>query len=237
MLGTRQVTFAVIATSLTLIAVFVPISFMEGQVGRLFTEFGFVLAAAVVISTLVALSLCPALCTKLLRSSAERGRAARLVEAGLARVTRGYRALLGRALDAPLVVLLVAALVGGTSFALYRVLPKELTPGEDRGVFFIPVTAPQGATVGYTDGETKKVEAIVSPLLERGVAERVFAIVGRRNEPHRAFVVVRLAHWDERLEGQADLARSLSPELGEISGARASPVSPAGLGLRGNRTP
>jgi multidrug efflux pump len=173
----------------------------------------------------------------LLKSSAERGRAARLVEAGLGRVTRGYRSLLGRALDAPLVVLLVAALVGGTSFALYQLLPKELTPGEDRGVFFIPVTAPQGATVGYTDVETRKVETIVGPLLERGVAERVFAIVGRRNEPHRAFVVVRLAHWDERAEGQADLARSLLPALGEISGARAFPVSPAGLGLRGNRTP
>ena len=94
-LGTRQVTFAVIATSLTLIAVFVPISFLEGQVGRLFTEFGFVLAVAVAISMLVALTLCPVLCTKLLKGREGRGAAARLLERGLGAATRGYRALLG----------------------------------------------------------------------------------------------------------------------------------------------
>ena len=154
-LGTRQVTFAVIATSLTLIAVFVPISFLEGQVGRLFSEFGFALAAAVAISMLVALTLCPVLCTKLLRGSESRGVAARLVERGLRSATRGYRALLARALDAPFLVLLAAALVGAASVTLYRAMPQELVPTEDRGVFFVSVTAPQGATVDYTDVEAR----------------------------------------------------------------------------------
>ena len=104
-------------------------------------------------------------------------------------------------------------------------------------MFFIPVTAPQGATVAYTDAETRKVEQIVDPLRSSGEAARIFAIVGRSNEPHQAFVVVRLADWGERARPQQDIVRSLIPELGQISGARAFPVNPAGLGLRGSRTP
>ncbi|MGH6899358.1 MAG: efflux RND transporter permease subunit [Geminicoccaceae bacterium] len=236
-LGTRQVTFAVIATSLTLIAVFVPLSFLEGQVGRLFTEFGFVLAAAVAISTLVALTLCPALCTKLLKGSQQRGAAARLLERGLRAATRGYRALLEGCLDAPLLVLLVALVVGAGSFVLYRDLPQELVPSEDRGVFFIPITAPQGATVGYTDPQVREVEAIVRPLVDRGEADRIFAIVGRRGQGHRAFVVARLVDWTERTRDQQDIVQSLVPELSALSGVRAFPVSPAGLNLRGSTAP
>ncbi len=235
-LGARQVTFAILATSATLIAVFVPISFLEGNVGRLFTEFGFVLAAAVAISTLVALTLCPALCTKLLKSGEPRG-AARLLEQGLGLVTRGYRALLARALDAGLLVLLAAVLIALGSVVLYRALPQELTPAEDRGVFFVPVTAPQGATVAYTDQEARQIEEILQPLRENGAAERIFAIVGPGGQPHRAFVVVRLAEWGAREQSQQDYVRDLIPEMNEISGVRAFPVNPAGLGQRGSRTP
>jgi multidrug efflux pump len=236
-LGTRQVTFAVIATSLTLIAVFVPLSFLEGNVGRLFGEFGFVLAAAVAISTIVALSLCPALCTKLLRGGEARGRAARLVDRGLGIVVRGYRTLLARTLEAPVLVLLIAFVISAASFALYQALPKELTPPEDRGVFFVSVSAPQGATVNYTDAETNKVEAIFSPLLDTGVAERIFAVVGMRNQPHRAFVVVRMADWDQRDQTPQMLTRAAFPKLSALPGVRAIAVTPAGLGLRGSRTP
>jgi multidrug efflux pump len=236
-LGTRQVTFAVIATSLTLIAVFVPISFLEGQAGRLFTEFGFVLAVAVAISMLVALTLCPALCTKLLRSAEGRGAGARLVGRMLGLATSGYRALLARALDAPLLVLLVAALVAGASFGLYRALPQELTPSEDRGVFFVSVHAPQGATVAYTDSQARLVETILQPLRTSDEAARIFTIVGSGGQPHQGFVVARLVDWSDRKRSQQAIVRSLVPELAALAGARASPSSPAGLGLRGNRTP
>jgi multidrug efflux pump len=236
-LGTRQVTFAVIATSLTLIAVFVPLSFLEGQVGRLFTEFGFVLAAAVAISTLVSLSLCPVLCTMLLKGGEGRGAAARLVERGLRGATRGYRALLARALDAPVLVLLIAALVGGASVTLYRAMPQELVPTEDRGVFFVSLTAPQGATVAYTDDEARQVEEVIQPLRASGEAARIFAVVGMRDQPHRAFVVARLTDWSERERSQQAIVREITPELMALPGARAFPSSPAGLGLRGSRTP
>jgi multidrug efflux pump len=236
-LGSRQVTFAVIATSITLIAVFVPISFLQGDVGRLFTEFGFVLAAAVAISTFVALSLCPALCTKLLRGGRRRGVGERLLKYAFDALARGYRAVLARTLDAPVVVLLVAVLVGGASLWLYRSLPQELTPPEDRGVFFVPVVSPQGATVTYTDSQVRQVEEMLRPLRESGEVARVYAIVGSRNRPHYAFVVARLAAWDERARDQQTITRVLGPGLRDIPGIRAFPVNPAGLGLRGNRTP
>ncbi|HEX5079742.1 MAG TPA: efflux RND transporter permease subunit [Geminicoccaceae bacterium] len=236
-LGTRQVTFAVIATSLTLIAVFIPLSFLEGEIGRLFIEFGFVLAASVAISMLVALSLCPALCAKLLQGGEARGRAARLVERGLAACIRGYRSLLGRTLEAPLLVLLVALVISGASVALYEVLPKELVPPEDRGVFSVSITAPQGSTVAYTDAEARRVEAMLRPLRESGVADRLFAIVGMRGNGHRAFVVARLADWEAREQTPQQLTGALYPELSALPGARVGASSPAGLGVRGSRTP
>lgn len=232
-LGARQVTFAVIATSVTLIAVFVPLSFMEGQIGRLFTEFGIVLAIAVVISTLVALSLCPMLCTKWLAPAAGRGGRYKGVEklGGL------YRRLLAASLEAPLIVLTIALLVGSATYWLYLIQPKELAPTEDRGVFFVSIGGPQGATAAYTDGETKKVEAIIQPLLDDGTAKRTFAIVGRRSSPHRSFVVVRLEDWAERDVDVQSVSRSLMPELSKLNGIRAVAITPSGLGLRGSRTP
>ena len=173
-LGTRQVTFAVIATSLTLIAVFVPISALEGQVGRLFAEFGLVMAAAVAISTFVALSLCPMLCSKLLRGKDKPGRIGRGAGAGLQRHGRRLSPPARPALRAPVVVLAVAGVISAGTVWLYDILPRELTPTEDRGVFFIPVTSPEGATAGYTDANIARIEEVLAPLAGfRGGAARV----------------------------------------------------------------
>ncbi|MGB0749016.1 MAG: efflux RND transporter permease subunit [Magnetospiraceae bacterium] len=235
--GSRQVLFAVVATSLTLVAVFVPISFLEGQVGRLFSEFGFVLATTVVISTFVALTLCPALSTRVLRRSANPSLPARLLESGLKGLTNGYKALLARALEAPIIVLAVGALLAGSAVYLYGLIPQELTPKEDRGVFFASVSAPQGATVEYTDAQTRQAETILQPLIEAGDARTIFSLTGRRGEPHRAFVVVRLIDWDNRERHAFDIVDSVRGKLGGITGARISAVTPTGLGLRGSRTP
>ncbi len=236
-LGTRQVTFAVIATSITLVAVFVPLSFMEGQVGRLFAEFGFVLAAAVLLSMLVALSLCPALCAMWLKGDEGRGRLGRWIHHGLDRLGQGYRRLLAMTLQAPLLVLLAAALFGAASIGLYLSLPKELTPLEDRGVIFIPVTGPQGSTVAYSDRQAQRVEQAVDPLLANGTADRIFAIVGSMNQANRSFVVMRLADWSKRDQSADAIGRSLLPELGKIASVRAFPTTPSGLGLRGSNSP
>ncbi|WP_137701750.1 efflux RND transporter permease subunit [Marimonas lutisalis] len=233
--GARQVTFAVLATSVTLIAVFVPLSFMPGQVGRLFIEFGWVMAGTVAISTFVALTACPALASKVLRRGT--GAVPEESDKPRGRLQRGYAALLRQSLRMPLVVLVLAGAVAGGAAFFYDALPRELAPREDRGVGFVPLTAPQGSTVAYTDRAAQQVEALLQPLREEGVVETVFTFTGWGNRAWRSFVVFRLAPWDEREMSASDVARSLAPKMGQVTLARGFPITPAGLGLRGNSTP
>ncbi|MEX0871159.1 MAG: efflux RND transporter permease subunit, partial [Aquisalimonadaceae bacterium] len=235
--GARQVGFAIVATTLTLVAVFVPIAFMEGNVGRLFTEFGLVLAAAVVFSSVVALTLAPMLCSRWLRPPSGAGRLFRATEIVFLRLTAGYRWLLLKALNMPLVVMAVCALVALAAVKFIEVLPEELAPVEDRGVFIIPSVAPQGSSPGYTDRNVRKVEEVVLPLLDSGEAFRVMSVVGFRNQPDRAFTIVGLTPWSERSRSQQEIVSTVFPQLLEIPGLRAFAVNPPGLGQRAFQAP
>ncbi|MGE4660846.1 MAG: efflux RND transporter permease subunit [Arenicellales bacterium] len=242
--GTRQVIFAVLATSVTLIAAFVPISLLKGQVGRLFSEFGLIMAAAVVISTFVALTLSPMMASRILKPSAPvpskdedstgSDATARLSQSAM---SRWYHTALKRAIDAPLVVIALAAVFTLGGVALYETLPRDLAPREDRGVAFIPMSAPQGSTASYTDAQARIIERQLLPFQEDGSIETVYSIVGWGNRPYQGFVVMRLAHWDEREQSQAELVRKMRPITRRLLGARAGIASPAGLGLRGSSTP
>lgn len=242
-LGARQVTFAVIATSVTLIAVFVPLSFLQGQVGRLFIEFGFVMASAVLISTFVALTACPALASKVLRgpglTSEKLLTLPRKGEAPQREgwFLQGFRKAVDFTLGVPVVILALALAVAAVGFLMYDTLPRELSPSEDRGVVFVPLSAPQGSTVAFTDSATQKVERIVQPLRESGDVETVFTYSGSWGNQNRAFVVLRLAGWAERERSHREVAAAISPKMREITSARGRPITPAGLGLRGSRTP
>ncbi|MBM3518233.1 MAG: efflux RND transporter permease subunit [Alphaproteobacteria bacterium] len=232
--GARQIAFAVVATTLVLAAVFVPISFMEGSTGRLFREFGITVAAAVLFSGLVALSLTPMLCSKLLRPVGEEGPLYRASEIGFRALHDGYRWLLQRATRMPIVVLALAAAVSGVAFELYRVLPKEVAPTEDRGVIFIPVSGPEGASLEYMRRYVLAIEGQLLPLLDTGVVERVFTILapgfGRPGQINSAFTLVRLRNWSERDVAQQALAAQLMPKLLAVPGVRAFPINPASLG-------
>ncbi|WP_372614992.1 efflux RND transporter permease subunit [Aquicoccus sp.] len=233
--GARQVTFAVLATSVTLIAVFVPLSFMPGQVGRLFIEFGWVMAGTVAFSTFVALTACPALASKVLSKGTG---ASPTDESGLrGGVQRFYAGILRRAVRMPLVVIVLGGAVTGGAVLFYDALPRELAPREDRGVGFIPLTAPQGSTLEYTDNAARQVEEILRPMRDEGVIETVFTFTGWGNRAWRSFVVFRLAPWDEREQSAADVAQRIGPKMGDLTSARGFPVTPAGLGLRGSSTP
>ncbi|MBR26905.1 MAG: multidrug transporter AcrB [Rhodobacteraceae bacterium] len=234
--GSDQVVFAVLATSITLISVFVPISFLDGQVGRLFTEFGIVMAVAVAFSTFVALTLTPVLCHRVLRQGSG-GMLERAVNRLFAAIERGYRAALRGVMGYPLVIIVVALSIAGSAAWLNEQLSRELSPREDRGVFFVAVTAPQGATVAYTDREVAEVETRLLPLLDTGDAARIFSIIGFRGETHRAFVVVRLSDWKARARTSQEIVGSLIGPVSSLPGARAFPINPSGLGLRGSRTP
>jgi multidrug efflux pump len=231
--GADQVNFAVIATTLVLISVFVPISMMQGEVGRLFSEFGIALAIAVAISGFVALTLCPVLAARLLSRDAAHGRFGRAVERVFGILGTGYRALLSRALRMPIAVLAGAAFLAAASAAFYERLPSELTPPEDRGMFIVHVTAPQGSNLATTDRAARAVEAALEPWREAGVIENTTSIVGRWGELRRAAVIARLAEWDGRDMSQAELIAEVRPKLDAIGAASIRIQTPGGLGVGG----
>jgi len=239
--GTRQVTFAVLATSITLIAVFVPVSFLGGQVGRLFSEFGLVMASAVVISTFVALTLCPMLASRILKPARKAQVSSDAVDddAAMAQSTIGrvYHALVAKAIQAPLVVIALSLVFSLAAIGFYQQLPRELAPREDRGVAFIPLTAPQGSTQSYTDQQSRIIERALKSHQENGNIQTVYTIIGWGNRPYRGFVVMRLAPWEEREQTANQIVNSIRPATRRLAGARAGVASPAGLGLRGNATP
>lgn len=234
--GAKQVAFAVIATTLTLVAVFVPISFMGGNIGRLFAEFGFTLAAAVVVSSLVALTLAPMLCSKWLRHSPESAEGHRLWAASekvLNGLTHGYERMLRFALNQP-GLLLGLGLVGLiVATAIFPRLPQELAPTEDRGVIIMPTSAPRGSTVEFTDHYVRQAEQELLPYLEDGVSNRLLSIVGFRDEEDNAFMIMGLVPWEDREIKQQQITSELRGKLSQVTGIRAIAVNPPGLGQRG----
>jgi HAE1 family hydrophobic/amphiphilic exporter-1 len=233
-IGTRQVFFAVISTTATLAAVFIPISFFPGIVGSLFAEFGFVLAFSVTLSAVIALTLSPMLASRLIGDRElhhDRNPVGRAVtEIGEAAV-RLYARILDWCLGAPVVVI-AAALVFAAGAAIgFRYLPNELTPQEDRGFIPISVNAPQGATVDYADSQMRQVEQIALPYVERGEATNLFAM--SRGGGGGGFMFLTLAPWEERSRGQAEITGELNRSLQVIPGVQIRAFGGNSLGIRG----
>ncbi len=227
--GANQVFFAVISTSATLIAVFVPLSFLQGEIGKLFSEFGVTLAIAVALSSFVALSLCPVIAARVLKPGMNDSRFARLVKRVTDGMSRGYRALLTRAIRMPVLVVGVAALMTGMSWTLYQNLPSQLTPQEDRGIFFVSISAPAGSALGLTNEAVSQVEDLIEPYREEGIVDDVIAIVGQYGETGRAFVVAIMSPWDAREVGPRDVVGELRPAFGQITLASVRSFAPSGL--------
>jgi multidrug efflux pump len=235
--GARQVAFAIIATTLTLIAVFVPIAFLEGNIGRLFTEFGFVMAAAVAFSSVVALTLAPMLCSQWLRPTAASNAFVRGSERLIAGVTRGYRWLLERTLQIPAVVLSLALVTALTAGQIFTLLPRELTPAEDRGVIIVPSNAIEGTTPAETYRSVQAIEQQLEQFREQGLANRIFTIVGFGGIGNRSFTIVGLVPWEERDVPQQAITDQIFPLLANAPGVRAFAVNPPGLGQSGFQQP
>jgi len=231
-IGTDQVFFAVIATTATLAAVFIPISFFPGRAGSLFAEFGFVLAFAVAVSSFVALTLAPMLASRMLAGKpVADGFVARATGAFGAWLVRIYGKILDACLAAPLVVLVVAAGFAGAAVVGFRALPTELTPLEDRGFVPVFVSAPQASTVDYTDGQIRQVEAAARPFLDSGEATNMFALAF--GSGGGGFLFLTLAPWDERERSQAEITADLNSRLQMIPGVQVFARRPNSLGIRG----
>lgn len=238
-IGAREIAFAVIATTITLISVFVPIAFIDGQTGRLFREFGITLATAIFFSGVVARTLTPMLCSKLL--SSHHGLVHRLTEPFFAGMNRVYRVMLRAALNAPLIVIAVGAAISFAAVQLFALVPSEFAPVEDRGTIIIPVTAPESASLAYTRDRVREVEALIQPYIDRKIVESTLTIVApglQRPAPVNAgIIIVRLTPWGQRSVSQQALQQELLGKVQQIPGARIFPINPGSLGQRGFRQP
>lgn len=237
-IGTRQVFFAVITTTAVLAAVFIPLSFLPGQAGGLFREFGFVLAIAVTISSIVALTLCPMLASRLLKDVSSQTEAtqpnklAQIVKAIGNACAGFYKTCLKGCLAAPWVVVLVACVLAAIAWNTLSKVPEELLPREDRSVALLRISAPQGVSLDYTAAQIRKIESLVQPFIENGEAENVFSIAGRGGS-NNGFMVLTLAPWAERERSQQDIVSEINRGLGTIPGVRAFAIQPNSLGIRG----
>ncbi len=228
--GARQVAFAVIATTLTLAAVFVPVAFQSGQTGRLFYEFGFTLAIAVLVSAFVALTLTPMLCSRMLKTkrakdgSVEHGWIYRKTEPFFAGMNRVYTAMLRASLKAKTLVILLALAFSCVGPWLYTKLQRELIPVEDRGIFTAMFIPPVGSTPAYSQVYSKEMERMILTIPE---VDRTF----HRSGQDRGFLYITLKPWEERKRKTQDIIAELRRTFAAtITGGLAfpSPVRPIG---------
>ncbi|AWM88284.1 efflux RND transporter permease subunit [Microvirga sp. 17 mud 1-3] len=237
--GAREIGFAVIATTATLMAVFVPLAFMTGNTGKLFREFAITLAAAIFFSGVVARTLTPMLCSKLMVPA--HGRIQLMTEPFFTGMNNVYRRLLSGALKAPLVILAMGVAVSLSAYGLFKMIPQEFAPTEDRGAIIVRISAPEGASLDYTRERVKEVERELLPYQEKGIIASITSQVApgyaRPSPVNEGIIIVRLAPWDERSFKQQELTQELSRKITNFPGARAFPVNPGSLGQRGTAQP
>ena len=224
--GAREVGFAIVAMTMTLVAVYAPLAFSPGRTGRLFTEFALALAGAVVISGVVALTLSPMLSSLLLRHNPHPTWFDSHMESLLQWVTRVYARLLSWSLHRRALVLLVMVASAAVSWWVLGDIKRELAPLEDRGVVLARVNAPDGATLAYTDRYVRGVEKIAEDYPE---FDRIFATVGNPTVS-QSNVFFRAKPWDERERTTLDMARAMTPRFSSLSGVNATPITPPSLG-------
>lgn len=227
--GAREVAFAVIATTLTLAAVFLPVAFQSGQTGRLFFEFGITLAVAVLVSAFVALTLTPMLCSRMLKAKIVNGQAKHgwlyeKTEPFFVRLNRIFERALRKAFRAPGLVLGGAFAFAAFGLFFYTKLQRELTPIEDRGLFTANFIPPVGSTPAYQKAYSREMERIILDIPE---IERTFH---RSGDGSRAFVFATLKPWEERKRKTQDILAELRVKLRNITGGQAfaTPVRPLG---------
>ena len=233
--GARQVAFAVIATTAVLVAVFVPIGFMEGNLGRLFRELALAIAAAVAISAFVALTLSPMMCSKLLVPHENEGGLSKKVDAAFSRFAAWYRRVLEATVERSRVF--AAVMVGAVALAglLAWVVPKELAPREDRGAFFVFVNGPEGAGFDYTLAQMRQVEAKLLSYVEEGPVARVNTRTPRgfggsqTEEMHTGQAIVIMKPWGEREVDTFTMMERARRELDAVPGVRVFPQMRQGL--------
>ena len=230
--GAKEIGFAVVAMTLTLAAVFAPLAFAEGNTGKLFTEFALTVAAAVLVSGFVALTLTPMMASRILRHETRHNALFNFGERVLKGLNSAYTRGLTRVVRHPLIVALVFVLVAAAAFGLFKSLKSELAPTEDRGFFIGFMLAPEGSTLQYTDGYARQLEGIYQNVPEIRTAFVVVAPgLERPNPVNSALSFVMLKPWEERTRSQMAITESLGPQMFMgMPGVMAFPINPPSLG-------
>ncbi|MEP3630848.1 MAG: efflux RND transporter permease subunit, partial [Hyphomicrobiales bacterium] len=228
--GTNEVFFAVISTTATLAAVFIPISFLPGKAGGVFSEFGYVLAYAVTLSSITALTLAPVLAALL-----DPGKSSVKVDKPEAKpgiLSRGFDAVMDWSIRSPLLILAIAG-----AFVIYAIgvaltLPSAVTPTEDRGSFIIQASGTSDTAIDYLDSQVLKIEKILEPYRDSGQVRAVQSIVGVSGGSV-SVIIVRLPDWSERDVDQASLMLEISRKVAVVPGVQVRTRSPNSLSIRG----
>ncbi|WP_372738626.1 efflux RND transporter permease subunit [Neptunomonas sp.] len=226
-IGSREVGFAIVATTLTLVAVYVPVAMTPGRTGKLFTEFSMTLAGAVLISGFIALSLSPMMSSRMLKHDKKHSFLFNLIESFLNAITNSYQRLLGLLLRYSFVAVVI--MIGSTfgAWYFYDQLPKELAPIEDRGTIMTFSINPDGSSVDYVNRYSKGVEGIISNVPEQN---RYFTVVGFPSETN-SLTFMGLKSWDERNRKQQAIAAELTPQLyGGVTGNMSFAMNMPSLG-------
>ena len=226
--GTREIAFAVIATTVALVAVFSPLAFLRGTTGRLFNEFGISMAAAVVISSFVALTLTAMLSAKILRVPKSHGRLYNALENGFLKLVGAYGRALGMAMRHRWYVIGGAVVTVLFAVVIFNNLKREFVPSEDRGWFFTVTVAPEGSSLAYTDGYQRRVEEITASVPE---VAAYFSVVGFGGRVSGGILFTLLVDWSERDRSVQDVISEIRPKLFAIPGVFAFANNPPAFGF------
>jgi multidrug efflux pump len=226
LVGTREIAFAVVAMTLTLAAVYVPLAFSTGRTGRLFIEFALALAGSVIVSGFVALTLSPMMCSILLKHEPKHSKLYDWSERFFVGMNNGYKRLLEISLNNRLIVILIGLIVAGASAVLFKTVKQELAPLEDRGVIFGIISAPEGSTVGYTTQYVSAIEKMYAQIPEVGGVNGI----GGFPTVADGIAIARLKNWNERSRSQMDISKELMPKFLSLPGVNAFPANPGSLG-------
>lgn len=231
--GTRQVGFAVIATTLVLIAVFVPIAFLRGDVGRLFSEFALTMASAVAFSSLVALTLSSMLASKLLKKNSNKMTLVHLIDNVFQKLRNWYGNVIRYCLKAPYVVLTIFVSLIGLSALLFSLIPSEYAPEEDRGAFFVLVNGPEGASYNYMKEYMDEIERRLMYYVDNEEITRLLVrtprAFGNIENFNTGIVISVLNDWSLRRNGFV-IMDEIGAKLSDLPGVRAFPVMRQGFG-------
>lgn len=234
--GGREVAFAVIATTLVLVAVFVPLIFLSGNVGRLFTEFALAITAAVVFSSLTALSLTPMMCSKMLKHRERSSSFGQKLDAGFTKLESAYGRALSNTIHHPLLIISVVLLSLLAVYLLFAKLPSEYTPKEDRGNFFVMMRGAEGASYENNVKNMSQIEEKLMVYQKNKVLDRVIVRVPGFGGAG-GIAIIGMPAWSERTVSTFDFIKKINKELASVTDVRAFSIMRRGIGGGGSSKP